>query len=64
MRDGCLNGEFAALITGPVAKGVINDGIWAHVIPSFSKSVRRRKKVVMMLATEELARLYRISLLR
>lgn len=23
--DGCLNGEFAALITGPVHKGVIND---------------------------------------
>lgn len=23
--DGCLNGEFAALITGPVNKGVIND---------------------------------------
>ncbi len=54
--DGCLNGEFAALITGPVHKGVINDaGIpFLPVIPSFSKSVRRRKKVVMMLATEEL----------
>ena len=38
--DGCLNGEFAALITGPVHKGVINDA----GIPSFSKSVRRRKK--------------------
>ncbi|VTP63820.1 4-hydroxythreonine-4-phosphate dehydrogenase [Leclercia adecarboxylata] len=23
--DGCLSGEFAALITGPVHKGVIND---------------------------------------
>jgi 4-hydroxythreonine-4-phosphate dehydrogenase len=23
--DGCLNGEFAALITGPVHKGIIND---------------------------------------
>lgn len=23
--DGCLNGEFAVLITGPVNKGVIND---------------------------------------
>lgn len=23
--DGCLNDEFAALITGPVHKGVIND---------------------------------------
>lgn len=43
--DGCLNGEFAALITGPVHKGVINDaGIPFSVIPSFSKSVRRRKK--------------------
>ncbi len=23
--DGCLNGEFSALVTGPVHKGIIND---------------------------------------
>lgn len=43
--DGCLNGEFAALITGPVHKGVINDaGIPFTGHTEFSKSVRRRKK--------------------
>lgn len=42
--DGCLNGEFAALITGPVHKGVINDaGIPFTGHTEFSKSVRRRK---------------------
>lgn len=52
--DGCLNGEFAALITGPVHKGVINDaGIPLPVIPSFRRAFAG-EKVVMMLATEEL----------
>ena len=39
--DGCLSGEFAALITGPVHKGVINDaGVAFTAIPSFLKRAR------------------------
>ena len=53
--DGCLNGEFAALITGPVHKGVINDaGIPFTGHTEFFEERSRAKKVVMMLATEEL----------
>lgn len=52
--DGCLNGEFAALITGPVHKGVINDaGIRYRSYRVFEER-SQAKKVVMMLATEEL----------
>ncbi|MDU4840309.1 MAG: 4-hydroxythreonine-4-phosphate dehydrogenase PdxA [Leclercia adecarboxylata] len=53
--DGCLNGEFAALITGPVHKGVINDagvGFTGHT--EFFEERSHSAKVVMMLATEEL----------
>ncbi len=43
--DGCLNGEFAALITGPCIKASLTTQAFRlPVIPSFSKSVRRRKK--------------------
>lgn len=43
--DGCLEGEFAALITGPVHKGVINDaGIPFTGHTEFLKHVRRHKK--------------------
>ena len=53
--DGCLNGEFAALITGPVHKGVINDaGIPFTGHTEFFEERSQAKKVVMMLATEEL----------
>ncbi|EHC46468.1 4-hydroxythreonine-4-phosphate dehydrogenase [Salmonella enterica subsp. enterica serovar Alachua str. R6-377] len=53
--DGCLNGEFAALITGPVHKGVINDaGISFTGHTEFFEERSQAKKVVMMLATEEL----------
>ncbi|HHU8074289.1 TPA: 4-hydroxythreonine-4-phosphate dehydrogenase PdxA, partial [Escherichia coli] len=52
--DGCLNGEFAALITGPVHKGVINDaGIPFTGHTEFFEERSQAKKVVMMLATEE-----------
>lgn len=49
------NGEFAALITGPVHKGVINDaGIPFTGHTEFFEERSQAKKVVMMLATEEL----------
>jgi len=53
--DGCLNGEFAALITGPVHKGVINDaGIPFTGHTEFFAERAGGDRVVMMLATEEL----------
>ena len=53
--DGCLNGEFAALITGPVHKGVINDaGIPFTGHTEFFADRAGGDRVVMMLATEEL----------
>ena len=53
--DGCLNGEFAALITGPVHKGVINEaGIPFTGHTEFFEARSHSDKVVMMLATEEL----------
>ncbi|EAW1056147.1 4-hydroxythreonine-4-phosphate dehydrogenase PdxA [Salmonella enterica] len=53
--DGCLQHEFAALITGPVHKGVINDaGIPFTGHTEFFEERSRAKKVVMMLATEAL----------
>ncbi|OZI14650.1 4-hydroxythreonine-4-phosphate dehydrogenase PdxA [Sodalis-like symbiont of Philaenus spumarius] len=53
--DGCLNGEFAALLTGPVHKGIINNGglpFSGHTEYFAERSGRDR--VVMMLATESL----------
>ncbi|KAF1368189.1 4-hydroxythreonine-4-phosphate dehydrogenase PdxA [Yokenella regensburgei] len=53
--DGAVNGEFAALITGPVHKGIINDaGIAFTGHTEFFEERSRASKVVMMLATEEL----------
>ncbi|VDZ80944.1 pyridoxal phosphate biosynthetic protein PdxA [Salmonella bongori] len=53
--DGCLRNEFAALITGPVHKGVINDaGISFTGHTEFFEERSQAKKVVMMLATEAL----------
>jgi 4-hydroxythreonine-4-phosphate dehydrogenase len=53
--DGCLNGEFAALITGPVHKGVINDaGIPFTGHTEFFADRAGGDLVVMMLATEAL----------
>ncbi|HAT6803487.1 TPA: 4-hydroxythreonine-4-phosphate dehydrogenase PdxA [Citrobacter freundii] len=53
--DGCVEGEFAALITGPVHKGVINDaGVPFTGHTEFFEERSQAKKVVMMLATEEL----------
>lgn len=53
--DGCLNGEFAALVTGPVHKGVINDaGIPFTGHTEFFADRAGGDRVVMMLATESL----------
>lgn len=53
--DGCLSGEFAALVTGPVHKGIINDGGVAFTgHTEFFEARAGAPKVVMMLATEEL----------
>jgi 4-hydroxythreonine-4-phosphate dehydrogenase len=49
---GCLQGEFAALVTGPVHKGVINDaGIAFSGHTEFFAQVSHTEQVVMMLAT-------------
>lgn len=53
--DGCMSGEFAALITGPVHKGVINDaGVPFTGHTEFFEERSHSDNVVMMLATEEL----------
>lgn len=53
--DGCLQGEFGALITGPVHKGIINDaGIPFIGHTEFFADRSHCKRVVMMLATEEM----------
>ncbi|MDY0971514.1 4-hydroxythreonine-4-phosphate dehydrogenase PdxA [Siccibacter turicensis] len=53
--DGAMSCEFAALITGPVHKGIINDaGIPFTGHTEFFEARSHSEKVVMMLATEEL----------
>ncbi|MBR9907818.1 MAG: 4-hydroxythreonine-4-phosphate dehydrogenase PdxA [Gammaproteobacteria bacterium] len=53
--EGCLAGEFAALVTGPVHKGVINEAGYnfsGHT--EFFAQLSHTEQVVMMLATEGL----------
>src|SRR5690554_6887896 len=53
--EGCLSGEFAALVTGPVHKGVINDA--GHSFSGhteFFADISHTDQVVMMLATDGL----------
>jgi 4-hydroxythreonine-4-phosphate dehydrogenase len=53
--DGAINGEFAALVTGPVQKSIINDaGIPFIGHTEFFADRSHCDRVVMMLATEEL----------
>lgn len=53
--DGCMNGSFAALVTGPVQKSVINDaGIAFSGHTEYLADKTHTPKVVMMLATEGL----------
>lgn len=50
--QGCLQGEFSALITGPVHKGVINDaGVAFSGHTEMLAELSQVKQVVMMLAT-------------
>lgn len=54
-NDGCLTGEFSAIVTGPVHKGIINDaGIPFSGHTEFFAERSGCERVVMMLATEEL----------
>lgn len=53
--EGCLSGEFAALVTGPVHKGVINEA--GHSFSGhteFFADISHTEQVVMMLATDGL----------
>lgn len=53
--EGCANGNFAALVTGPVHKSVINDaGIAFSGHTEYLAEKTATDKVVMMLATEGL----------
>jgi len=53
--SGCLQGQFAALVTGPVHKGVINEaGIPFSGHTEFLAAQTATPRVVMMLATEGL----------
>ncbi|HCR4094941.1 TPA: 4-hydroxythreonine-4-phosphate dehydrogenase PdxA [Providencia rettgeri] len=53
--DGCLKGEFSAIVTGPVHKGIINDaGVPFSGHTEFFAERSGCERVVMMLATEEL----------
>ncbi len=53
--EGCLQQEFAALVTGPVQKSVINDaGISFSGHTEYLAEKTHTEKVVMMLATEGL----------
>ncbi len=53
--DGCLQGQFDALVTGPVHKGIINDsGLPFSGHTEFFAERSQRERVVMMLATDSL----------
>lgn len=53
--QGCLNGDFDALITGPIHKGIINQsGIPFTGHTEYLAQKTATEKVVMMLATEEM----------
>jgi 4-hydroxythreonine-4-phosphate dehydrogenase len=53
--EGCLAGQFAALVTGPVQKSIINDaGIAFSGHTEYLADKTQTDKVVMMLATEGL----------
>ena len=61
--EGCLKGEFAALITGPMHKGVINEaGIPFTGHTEYLAELTNTKKVVMMLAAPESKSQLRVAL--
>lgn len=52
---GCLNKEFAAIVTGPVHKGIINDaGIKFSGHTEFFAEISNTEHVVMLLAAKQL----------
>jgi 4-hydroxythreonine-4-phosphate dehydrogenase len=60
---GCLNGEFSALITGPMHKGIINEaGIPFTGHTEYLAELTKTKKVVMMLAAPESKTQLRVAL--
>jgi 4-hydroxythreonine-4-phosphate dehydrogenase len=53
--DGCLQGRFAAMVTGPVHKGIINDAGWEFTGHTEFRAHRcHAKRPVMLLQTEGL----------
>lgn len=61
--EGCLSGEFAALITGPMHKGIINEaGIPFTGHTEYLAELTKTKKVVMMLAAPESKNQLRVAL--
>jgi 4-hydroxythreonine-4-phosphate dehydrogenase len=60
---GCLSGEFSALITGPMHKGIINEaGIPFTGHTEYLAELTKTKKVVMMLAAPESKQQLRVAL--
>lgn len=60
---GCLNGEFSALITGPIHKGIINEaGIPFTGHTEYLAELTNTKKVVMMLTAPESEHQLRVAL--
>ncbi len=61
--SGCLSGEFAALVTGPMHKGIINKaGIPFTGHTEYLAELTQTKKVVMMLAAPESEQQLRVAL--
>lgn len=61
--QGCLNGEFSALITGPMHKSIINEaGISFTGHTEYLAELTKTKKVVMMLAAPESRYQLRVAL--
>jgi 4-hydroxythreonine-4-phosphate dehydrogenase len=60
---GCLSGEFAALVTGPMHKGIINDaGIPFTGHTEYLAELTRTDNVVMMLAAPDSSQQLRVAL--
>jgi len=61
--QGCMSGEFSALITGPMHKGVINEaGIPFTGHTEYLAELSKTNKVVMMLAAPESEHQLRVAL--
>ena len=61
--QGCMSGEFSALVTGPMHKGIINEaGIPFTGHTEYLAELSKTKKVVMMLAAPESTHQLRVAL--